>query len=109
MYKYVLPVIALAAISLPAQANDIFSRIDKALSTAERAMDTTDSTLNRTDRLGDRASKKIPTSRRDNAKNDQAASENLSAAEAETLRRAEEIEERRILREAEAIRQKRGY
>ena len=94
--RVILTAALIVAASTPAMASDIFSRIDGALSKAERAMDTTDRTLSRSERMKERVSDKVPT-----------GNKNLSAKEHETLRKAQEIEERRILREAEAIRNRR--
>ena len=91
-----LSVAALAFLSTPVQAGDIFGTLDRALSTVEKTMDTTDSTISRTEKVQKRVVDKIPASKN-----------KLTAEEEETLRKAQEIEDRKVLEQAEAIRRKR--
>ena len=88
---------AVVFLSTPAQAGDIFSTFDRALSTVEKTMNKTDSVINRTEKVQKRVADKMPTSKK-----------GLSATDEETLRKAQEIEDRKILEQAEAIRRRSG-
>ena len=84
-------------LSTPVLAGDIFSTLDRAISSVEKTMDTTDRTISRTERVKKRVTDKIPASK-----------SKLTAEEEATLRKAQEIEDRKILEQAEAIRKRSG-
>ena len=98
-------VLAIASLTLtasPALAGDIFSRIDSTLSKVERSMDSTDRALNRTDRVKDRVADKIPEGTAPAQGQRQVYRQNQDQPLT-----AQEIEDRQILREAEAIKSRR--
>ena len=84
-------VAAIAISTTPTKAGDLFDSLDSVLSKVEKTMDTTDRTMSRAGSVQKRIADKVP-------------SRKTTPEEEETLRKAQEIEERRILREAEAIR-----
>lgn len=96
-----LGVLAFNVSTTPAYA-DFLDSLDSAMNKIENTITRTENSVDRASGTAERLNSKIPDSETDKTE------DNISAEEAEILRRAQEIEERKILEEAEAIKRRRG-
>ena len=105
MNKMFLAVACTIAISTPqtASAEGLFDKIDRMVSDVESSVSRTEQTINRAESTASRLNNKVPQA---GAEEEPETSSSLSAKEQKTLERAKQIEDDRILREADLIRQR---